>query len=432
MREQLDALFAHRVYFATASARDARAAAALTMAEFSDSVRPGLEASVHASANPTCACTCPSHHAIASRVTTPWGGSPVHRQTIPLDGRSRAAGIAPRHASATRWTPARRSAASRIGPAGRPGRTALTSATPQRQAASPRSRGDAGDTCRTPRVGPGVASAEPAGSARADPPDRAVGEQRRYAASRRPAESYRELVGARPREQGVRWAAIEVARVKLRARCRSTRGAGADRADSRHVLTSQMHRRFNRRAGHNDHATRLKRLSDAGLLERLQFHRRDGGGDPDVLRITAAGLRILERARSSAAPTAVSRRPVSERGADGVSAIDVRANANEGRLRQARHDVMWPAGRSRCAPPRTPPAICMGREQSVISPPRGHRPTAGSRSLGRRSAPAGRPDAARLPAQRRRRVGAGSGALRDGASARDRRAGRGPDARRST
>ena len=44
VREQLDALFAHRVYFATASARDARAAAALTMAEFSDTVRPGIAA----------------------------------------------------------------------------------------------------------------------------------------------------------------------------------------------------------------------------------------------------------------------------------------------------------------------------------------------------------------------------------------------------
>ena len=43
VRDQLDALFAHRVYFATASAQDARAAASLTMAEFSDTVRPGIE-----------------------------------------------------------------------------------------------------------------------------------------------------------------------------------------------------------------------------------------------------------------------------------------------------------------------------------------------------------------------------------------------------
>ena len=40
--DQLDALFAHRVYFATASARDARAAVKLMMPAFSDTIRPGI------------------------------------------------------------------------------------------------------------------------------------------------------------------------------------------------------------------------------------------------------------------------------------------------------------------------------------------------------------------------------------------------------
>ena len=48
VREQLDALFAHRVYFATASARDARRRGRLTMAEFSDTVRPGHRAPIDA------------------------------------------------------------------------------------------------------------------------------------------------------------------------------------------------------------------------------------------------------------------------------------------------------------------------------------------------------------------------------------------------
>ncbi len=48
VRDQLDALFAHRVYFATASAKDARAAVDLTMAEFSDTVRSNT---VHLSAS---------------------------------------------------------------------------------------------------------------------------------------------------------------------------------------------------------------------------------------------------------------------------------------------------------------------------------------------------------------------------------------------
>src|ERR1700712_869661 len=43
VRDQLDALFAHRVYFATASTREARDAVGLTMPEFSDTVRPGIE-----------------------------------------------------------------------------------------------------------------------------------------------------------------------------------------------------------------------------------------------------------------------------------------------------------------------------------------------------------------------------------------------------
>ncbi|HEV2981984.1 MAG TPA: hypothetical protein VGX51_11170, partial [Solirubrobacteraceae bacterium] len=66
--EQLDALFAHRVYFATASARDARAAVQLTMAEFSDQVRPGV---THLSAlgHPDVRLHMPKHHAVASWTT---------------------------------------------------------------------------------------------------------------------------------------------------------------------------------------------------------------------------------------------------------------------------------------------------------------------------------------------------------------------------
>ena len=46
VREQLDALFAHRVYFATASARDARAAVALTMAAVLRHRAPGHRAAL--------------------------------------------------------------------------------------------------------------------------------------------------------------------------------------------------------------------------------------------------------------------------------------------------------------------------------------------------------------------------------------------------
>jgi hypothetical protein len=83
VRDQLDALFAHRVYFATASVADARAAADLLMAEYADSVRPGAErASVLGS--PDVRLHLPKHWAIASWVTPDGRAQPFVAQTIPL------------------------------------------------------------------------------------------------------------------------------------------------------------------------------------------------------------------------------------------------------------------------------------------------------------------------------------------------------------
>ncbi len=83
VRDQLDALFAHRVYFATASVRDARTAVQLTMAEFSDQVHPGIE---HLSAlgHPDARLHLPRHHAIASWSTPAGRQAPFVAETIPL------------------------------------------------------------------------------------------------------------------------------------------------------------------------------------------------------------------------------------------------------------------------------------------------------------------------------------------------------------
>src|SRR5271167_4556487 len=83
VRDQLDALFAHRVYFATASTSDARAAVELTMAEFSDTVRPGVR---HLSAlgHPDVRLHLPKHQAIASWSTAEGRQAPFIAQTIPL------------------------------------------------------------------------------------------------------------------------------------------------------------------------------------------------------------------------------------------------------------------------------------------------------------------------------------------------------------
>ena len=83
VRDQLDALFAHRVYFATASASDARAAAALTMGEFSDAIRPGIER-LSTLGHPDVRLHLPKHHAIASWSTPSGRQSPFIAQTIPL------------------------------------------------------------------------------------------------------------------------------------------------------------------------------------------------------------------------------------------------------------------------------------------------------------------------------------------------------------
>jgi hypothetical protein len=103
-------------------------------------------------------------------------------------------------------------------------------------------------------------------------------------------------------------------------------------ADLRHVLTSQLHRRFNPGRAATTTQRRLKRLSDAGLLERFQFHRRDGGGVPMCCAITAAGRELLAAAgRSEADP---------ERGAAAVQTLRTgTSTSGEQRLRQARHDV---------------------------------------------------------------------------------------------
>ena len=83
VRDQLDALFAHRVYFATASASDARAAVALTMAEFSDTVRPGVER-LSSLGRPDVRLHLPKHHAVVSWATPEGRQPPFIARTIPL------------------------------------------------------------------------------------------------------------------------------------------------------------------------------------------------------------------------------------------------------------------------------------------------------------------------------------------------------------
>jgi hypothetical protein len=307
VREQLDALFAHRVYFATASVRDARNAAALTMAEFSDTVRPGV-GHLGALGRPDARLHLPKHHAIASWATQSGRQAPFIAQTLPLEidrerialHAERQAQRGGRHLSDLRqphWQRAEREA--------QRDRATQHDAATQRDGTR-----NADETNPATNLAPPGRS-EPPGVSNVPPSDV-------------PSESFRELIEL-DLAQSVRWAkraasstaieadALDLAMLELIARLN-------------HVLSSQLHRRFNRRRAITTTQRRLKRLSDAGLVERFQFHRRDGGGVPMCYVLSAAGRELLHAAGR-----------VAERPADETPRTTQRDP--ERLLRRARHDV---------------------------------------------------------------------------------------------
>jgi hypothetical protein len=83
VRRQLDSLFAHRVYFATSSIEEARSAAKLTMAEFSDVVRPDVR-NLSPLGRPDVRLHLPLHSAVASWVTPLGRQAPFIAHTLPL------------------------------------------------------------------------------------------------------------------------------------------------------------------------------------------------------------------------------------------------------------------------------------------------------------------------------------------------------------
>jgi protein involved in plasmid replication-relaxation len=356
VRDQLDALFAHRVYFATASARDARSAAALTMAEFSDTVRPGIQ---HLSSlgHPDVRLHLPKHHAIASWTTPGGRQSPFIAQTMPLHvDRDRLA----LHAARQHERGGRHLADLRQPHWERPRHGDQEGERRTAEAPCPAPAGTAG-------TGEGSTGAVAIG---ATPivPVLAGAEAPSLPAT--PTDSYRELVeldGA----HSVRWA----------RRVESIRVLEPDPLDLeilaliagfRHVLTSQIHRRFNSGRAATTTQRRLKRLSDARLVERFQFHRRDGGGVPMCYVITRQGLRLLNPNRPDSAGSgfATDRRAVASPPED------------ERWLHRARRDVHaagWALALERALGGQR--ARLCGPEESVLSPPRGSSAGGGSAVL---------------------------------------------------
>jgi hypothetical protein len=355
VRAQLDALFAHRVYFATASVRDARDAASLMMAEFSDMVRPGIR-NLSDLGRPDVRLRLPRHSAIASWVTREGRQAPFVAQTLPLRvDEQRLALHAARQAarggrfradlSQPHWErgePPREKATQDAKAIG------LTNAAP-----------DNGDDSSLDAPSPVSTKVDVSLSAAAcSSPATALPAQA--------AESYRELVdlkGAR----SVRWAKPMYATVALDPDPLDVEILGLI-TTMKHVLSRQIHRRFNEGRAATTTQRRLKRLSDAGLVARFQFHRRDGGGVPMCYSITAAGRHVWDEHVGSPTGESVADEAYHQ---NGPSLPKSDPRTGDRLLRQACHDVRvagWALAMERAL--AGGPLTLRGADQSVIRPSR--------------------------------------------------------------
>jgi hypothetical protein len=257
LRERLDALFAHRVLFATASAADARGASALLMSEFSDQIRGGDEQLARL-ASPDVRLHLPRHTAIVSWTTSRGRERPFIANTMPLrvdreriEGHHRA-----QHARGGREL---------RDPAPPPGLLAVAPTAPALPAPTPPP---------VEQEAPRAVAKEPPSIAAAAPP------------------SHAELTAL---DGASRMRVLPVARASV-----ATRLEPADRdtlawlAAARCALSSQVHRRMNPDRSLTGTQRRLKRLADAGLIARLQLHREDGGGLPLACAVTPAAIELLE------------------------------------------------------------------------------------------------------------------------------------------
>ena len=375
VRAQLDALFAHRVYFATASVPDARLAAELTMAEFSDMVRPGIR-NLSALGRPDVRLHLPRHTVVASWVTPEGRQAPFVAHTLPLRvDRQRLEWHAARQAerggsycddlSQPHWE---RGSRAEKEPAADPSR--------RHHARNGRNGGtrDRKSTATSPDPSSvsltEVSSSTPESTSQ---PSRLSSDEK-PAASVEPvstppvpspvlAGSYRELVDLAA-AHSIRWAkpgavsnALDPESLDLEIL--------ALLASMRHLLSSQIHRRFNEGRAHSTTQRRLKRLSDAGLVARFQFHRRDGGGMPMCYSITPSGRHALVEHGYSAANGQLT----GQASGKYPHTTDISPLTGKSMLQQACHDVRvvgWALALERAM--GEPLLDLKGPEESTITP----------------------------------------------------------------
>jgi hypothetical protein len=384
IRDQLDALFAHRVYFATSSAEDARSAVKLTMAEFSDTIRPGIER-IPTLGHPDARLYLPKHHAIASWLTPQGRQAPFLAETIPLSVDHERLHLHAIHQAERggcylddlrqpHWDDGRRSPRSRVASAEKNDKTG---AKPNEhdspdvdRPAHPHTRGRASisparSTSSQNRTAAERVPEEVTAFLRV-PANGLMGSQSVPSPSapsaRAASEGYRELVEL-DSAYSVRW-------TKRVSKPRTLDPEPLDleiltlMACMRHVLSSQIHRRFNPGRASTTTQRRLKRLSDAGLVRRFQFHRRDGGSVPMCYAITVAGLRLLH---VHGRATTLQEEDVGVLSEPPSAATPVQG---ERLLRQARHDVHvvgWALALERALD--GPLVALRGVRESMLSPP---------------------------------------------------------------
>ena len=329
VHDQLDALFAHRVYFATASSTDARRGADLAMTQFSDAVRPGVER-LSALAHPDVRLRLPRHHAIVSWVTPSGRAAAFLAETVPMRvDRARIAELAAeqsarggKHLSDLRQPPWDRPLAGEVPSVSR----------------------DAPPEPRPPEPGHAAAGAGAGGLA---PCERVP----RLPVSL--ASTYRELVDL-DRARALRHVAAPREATLLSELDGQDVELLSLLATLGHLLSSQIHRRLAPAKAPTTTQRRLKRLADAGLIARLQFHRPDGGGVPMCCTLAPAGWAALQ---SRAPDLAVL----------GASAIEPHPRDGGG-LRQLRHELHVAGWALACAA-RAAGVELRGRVASVLPPP---------------------------------------------------------------
>lgn len=380
MRTQLDALFAHRVYFATASVEDARDAASLMMAEFSDTVRPGIR-NLSTLGRPDVRLHLPRHFAIASWVTLAGRQAPFVAQTLPLHvDEQRVAFHQARQAerggryledlSQPHWERVGREHILKGTPRARPSASTsevTVAALGSRDPALASEQPPTPSTSQTypssdPEQSPSVAAggSEPTAS-----PRPALAQEGLPQTASRPADSYSELadIGA---AHSVRWAKRAAAAIVFEPEPLDIEVL-ALLASLRHLLSSQIHRRFNQGRAATTTQRRLKRLSDADLVARLQFHRRNGGGMPMCYSITQAGWKLL-MARGHPTAGRLLRAGISD--GEEAPAVTLSKHSTDGQLlQQARHDIRvagWALALEQALSERL--LELRGPEESVISP----------------------------------------------------------------